>query len=141
MCVRERERMRKEKENKQKNSPVNPTEKHYLFTTIRTKYLGEMSVSCQQHRIHYNLSSDIKYVYRLWASPWQIISERKLFSHNTPCSLIHSDPPPPRHVAATPHRGSPQCDEVPALPGTCCSLMTVTKMYTDLYSSHHHPLI
>ena len=55
-CVCERER--EEKENKQKN-PVNPTEKHYVFTTIRTKYLGEMSISRQQHRIHCNLSSEI----------------------------------------------------------------------------------
>ena len=141
MCVRERENEKRERKQTKKKLPCESNRETLSFTTIRTKYLGEMSVSCQQHRIHYNLSSEIKYVYRLWASPWQIISERKLFSHNTPCSLIHSDPPPPRRVAATPHRGSLQCDEVPAPPGTCCSLMTVTKMYTDLYSSYHHPLI
>ena len=91
VCVRERERERRER--KQTKKPVNPTEKHYLFTTIRIKYLGEMSISCQQHRIHCNLSSEIKYVYRLWASPWQIISERKFFSQDTPCPLICCDPP------------------------------------------------
>lgn len=39
-----------------------------------------------------NLSSVIKYVNGLWASPWQIINERKPFSRNMPCHLSVSTP-------------------------------------------------
>lgn len=35
-----------------------------------------------------NLSSVIKYVNGLWASPWQIINERKPFSGNMPFPFI-----------------------------------------------------
>lgn len=67
---------------------ANPEKKSYLSQPRELNIGGKKCPSSAKKARFVNLSSVIKYVSRFWASPWQIINERKPFSRNMPCPLI-----------------------------------------------------
>lgn len=105
---------------------ANPEKKSYLSQPRELNIGGKKCPSSAKKARFVNLSSVIKYVSRFWASPWQIINERKLFSRNMPCPFIslhtHFQP----CTVATGHRAL-YLAKVPAPSGTCYTLITTIK--------------
>ncbi|KAL4678197.1 hypothetical protein H8959_020871 [Pygathrix nigripes] len=62
---------------------------------LNTGKKGPSSASSTRYQTHYNLSSEIKYGNRSWASPSQIINER-VFLHDIPWPFLHS----PSHITS-----------------------------------------
>lgn len=110
---------------------ANPEKKSYLSQPRELNIGGKKCPSFAKKARFVNLSSVIKYVSRFWASPWQIINERKLFSSNMPCPFIslhtHFQP----CTVATGHRAL-YLAKVPAPPGTCYTLITTIKCNRSL---------
>lgn len=119
---------------------ANPEKKSYLSQPWELNIGGKKCPSSAKKARFVNLSSVIKYVSRFWASPWQIINERKLFSRNMPCPFIslhtHFQP----CTVATGHRAL-YLAKVPTPPRHLLHSDNNNKMYIDHYSLPSHACI